>query len=1037
MNFAKYSIEKNRVVLTILAVVLVMGAVFYKSLSRDSMPPYTIRVATVVSSFPGAGPERVEELVTDKIEKIAQELPELKKVTSTSRTGLSVVNVELKMEVKPKDLQAVWDRLRRKLSTVQGLPDNVHPQLKDDGIGEVFGIAVGITSDGFSYKEIKAYADDLRDDLIKLEDAAKVEINGEQKERVFVKFNNAKLKSYGLTSSSLQNLIRSTNILSSGGEVNIEEERIILEPTGNFNSIDDIKSMLIPIGSNGEVLALEDITTVEKGYIYPQEQIVRINGKEAISLHISLKKGRNIIVLGEDIDRVLEDYNDILPVGLSVNRLASIDIYIDQKISDFMTNLIEAIAIVLCLMLFFLGMRTGLIIASLIPIVTMATLMIMGLMGVGLNQISLAALIMALGMMVDNGIVVSELIMVKMGEGVSAKQAAIEACKELFMPLLISTLTTSAAFLSFYLAESVMGDIMGPLFVVISIALLCSWIISLSIITLLCVYFLKVKKETPGKKAPFVDRLILGMKLKYKDLILWALAYKKTVLIGVFGLFCLSIYGFGFLSVLFFPDSDRNMITVDVNLPQGTKIESTTETVLAIEKFMEANLKVNEERTDGIVDWSSFIGKGPSSYDLGYTTQEGNSNYAHILINTTNFLVNGDLINKLDTYCFNTFPNAEIKVGLLGSGGGGTPIEVKVSGNDPDQLAIISESIKAKLFSISGTKNIKDDWGPKGKKFVIDINQDAAQTAGITNQDIATSLQTVLDGFKAGEYREEDKSIPIIMLSATSKEQSLASLETLNIYGQNSGKSVPLLQVAKIIPQWQYSKIKRLNLTRTINVQSELTQFGNANEIGTILTPWLEEQKANWEKGYSYALGGDAESSAENMGAVGKYIPLSGFIIIMLLIIQFNSFRKMTMIVLTIPMGIMGMVLGLLIFNVPFGFMAFLGVISLAGVVINNAIVLIDRIEFEETEMKRNEQDAVIAACLKRFRPIILSAATTVVGLVPLYLGGGAIWEPMAVTIMVGLALGTMITLVFIPSLYSVLYKVKFDNFVFKKELLD
>lgn len=1037
MNFAKFSIERNRVVLSILAVVLLMGAVFYKSLSRDSMPPYTIRVASIVSSFPGAGPERVEELVTDKIEKIAQELPELKKVTSTSRTGLSVVQVELKMEVKPENLQAVWDRLRRKLSSVQGLPSNVNPQLNDDGIGEVFGIAVGITSDGFSYKEVKEYVDDLRDDLIKLDAAAKVEINGAQEERVFVKFDNAKLKSYGLTSNSLQNLIRNTNILSSGGEVNIEEERIILEPTGNFNSLDDIKGMLIPVGQNGEVVALEDMTTVEKGYIYPPQQIVQINGKEAISLHISLKKGRNVIALGEEIDNILAEYNDKLPVGLSVSRLASIDTYIDLKISNFMSNLIQSVVIVLFVMLFFLGIRTGLIIASLIPIVIMATLMIMGLMDVGLNQISLAGLIMALGMLVDNGIVVSELIMVKMGEGVSAKNSAIEACKELFMPLLISTLTTSAAFLSFYMAESVMGDIMGPLFVVISIALLCSWVISLSIITLLCVYFLKVKKEIPGKKAPFVDRLILGMKLKYKDLILWALAYKKTVLIGVFGLFCLSIYGFGFLSVLFFPDSDRNMITIDVNLPQGTKIESTTETVLAIEKYIQDSLKVNETRIDGIVDWSSFIGKGPSSYDLGYATQEGNSNYAHILINTTNFLVNENMVNQLDAYCFNKFPNAEIKVGLLGSGGGGTPIEVKVSGDNPDQLAVISESIKAKLSTISGTKNIKDDWGPKGKKFVIDINQDAAQAAGITNQDIATSLQTVLDGFRAGEYREADKSIPIVMLSATSKEQSLASLETLNVYGQNSGKSVPLLQVASIIPQWQYSKIKRLNLTRTINVQSELTTTGNANDIGLVLQPWLEEQKVSWEKGYTYSLGGDAESSAENMGAVAKYLPLSGFIIIMLLIIQFNSFRKMTMIVLTIPMGIMGMVLGLLIFNVPFGFMAFLGVISLAGVVINNAIVLIDRIEFEETEMKRNEQDAVIAACLKRFRPIVLSAATTVVGLIPLYLGGGAIWQPMAVTIMVGLALGTMITLIFIPSLYSVLYKVKYDDFVFKKELLD
>ncbi|WP_068475300.1 efflux RND transporter permease subunit [Saccharicrinis aurantiacus] len=1031
MNFAKFSIDRNRVVLSILLVVMVMGLVFYQSLSRDSMPPYTVRVASIVSSFPGASPERVEELVTDKVEKIAQELPELKQITSTSRTGLSVVNVELKMEVAPDELQAVWDRLRRKIDGIQGLPNNVYPQLRDDGIGEVFGIAVGITSDGFSYKEMKEEADKLRNDLIKLNDAAKVEINGAQAQRVFIKFDNAKLKKYGLTSTSLQGIISSTNILNSGGEISIEDERIILEPTGSFNSVEDIKNMLIPIGQSNAVITLGDITNVEPGYIYPAEQIVRINGREGLSLHVSLKEGRNIIKLGEEIDIVLDQYNSRLPVGLTVSRLASIDTYIDAKISDFMTNLLQAIGIVLAVMLIFLGFRTGMVIASLIPIVTITTLMIMGLIDLGLNQITLAALIMALGMMVDNAIVVAESIMVKMEEGIDVKQAAIESASELFKPLLISTLTTSAAFLAFFMAESVMGDIMGPIFVVITIALVSSWLISLSIITLLCVFFLKVNKNS-NKKKGFLDRMIDGMKNQYRALIIWSLSWRKTVLFGILGLFFLSLFGFAFLDVLFFPDSDRNMITIDVNLPQGTKIERTSKTVFAIEQFIKDSLLVNDSSSDGITDWSSYIGKGPSAYDLGYNADEANSNYAHIIVNTSHFLANSMLVNKLDTYCYNNFPNADIKVGLLGSGGGGTPIEIKVSGNDPDKLAKISAIIKEKLFSINGTKNIKDDWGPKGKKFVIEINQRRAQLAGVTNQDIATSLQTVLDGFNAGEYREDDKSIPIVLLGADSNEQSLASLETINVYGQNSGKSVPLTQVARIIPKWQYTKIKRLNLTKTINVQSELTADGNANEITTLITPWLEDQKESWGEGYTYQLGGDAASSAENMGAVANYLPLSAFIIIMLLIIQFNSFRKMTMIVLTIPMGIIGMVLGLLIFNVPFGFMAFLGIISLAGIVINNAIVLVDRIEIEENENKRIPQDAIITACLQRFRPIVLATFTTVLGLVPLYLGGGAIWEPMAVTIMVGLLFGTVVTLLFIPTFYSVLYRINFKGFIYK-----
>ncbi len=1036
MNLTEFSINRNRVVLSILAVVMVMGMLFYASLSRDSMPPYTIRVASIVSSFPGASPERVEELVSDKIEKVAQELPELKVVKSTSRTGLSVVQVELKMEVKPEELQPVWDRLRRKLSTIQGLPSNVSPQLQDDGIGEVFGIAVGLISDGYDYTEMKDYADDLRDDLIKLEDAAKVELNGAQEERVFVEFENTKLKTYGLTSSRLKNIIGSTNILSSGGTINVEAERIILEPTGNFNDLKSIQEMLIPVGENGQVIALEDITTVKKGYINPPKQKVRINGMDAISLHVSLKEGANIIKLGEEIDVLLGEWQDKLPVGLEVSRLASIDKYIDLKISDFIGNLLQAIAIVLAVMLFFLGLRTGLVIASLIPIVTITTLMVMGLIDVGLNQISLAALIMALGMMVDNAIVVAESVMVKMEAGIPVKKAAIDSCSELFTPLLISTLTTSAAFLAFFMAESVMGDIMGPIFVVITIALLSSWIIALSIITLFCVFFLKVKPKEAGKVS-FLDRLINGLKLKYKNLILLALNWKKSVLVLIVFMFFLSIFGFGLLGFVFFPDSDRNMITVDINLPENTKIENTTSVVLALEDFMQKELKVTEDKPNGIVDWSAYIGEGPSAYDLGYNADEANSNYAHILINTSSFLVNNDMIEKLDAFSFENFPNADIKVGLLGSGGGGTPVEIEVSGDDPDKLASISEAIKAKLFTISGTKNIKDDWGPKGKKFVIDIDPNKAQTAGVTNQDIATSLQTVLDGFQAGEYREGDKSIPIVMKSNQNKQQSLSSLESLNIYAQSSGKSVPLLQVASIIPQWQYSKIKRVDLTRTIKVSSELTTTGNASEVTQAITPWLDEQKEIWGKDYTYELGGDAKSSAENMGAVAKYLPLSAFIIVMLLIIQFNSFRKMVMIVCTIPLGVIGMVLGLLLFGVPFGFMAFLGVISLAGIVINNAIVLVDRIEIEESELKRKPQDAIIAACLQRFRPILLATFTTVLGLVPLYLGGGEMWEPMAVTIMVGLLFGTVITLLFIPAFYSVMYKVNYKGYEFNEQLLD
>ena len=1036
MNLTQFSIEKNRITFTLLGTIIIMGMVLYQSLPRDSMPPYTVRVATIVTQFPGASPERVELLVTDKVEKKVQEIPELKEVESTSRSGLSVVTVTLKDETPPEKLQAVWDRLRRKLDDIDGLPQNVDPFLDDDGIGDVYGIAVGLISDGFSYADMKEYADDIKDDLIKLEDAAKVELGGEQDERVFVEFENAQLKEYGISSSILQNSITSTNILSSGGQINVENERIILEPTGNFNSIEDIREMLIPVGDGSQQVYLGDITRVVKGYIDPPTQRVRVNGQDAISLHVNLKEGANIIKLGENVDRVVKEWQSRLPMGLELIRLASMDTYIDVKINDFIVNLVQAIVIVLVVMLIFLGFRSGMVIASLIPIVVIMTLMLMGVINMGLNQVTLAALIMALGMMVDNAIVVAETIMVKMEAGIKAKKAAIEACSELFTPLLISTLTTSAAFLAFYLAESTMGDIVGPIFVVITLALLSSWIMALSVITLFCYLFLKIEKK--GEKKPgLVDRTIQKLKGYYKGIILWALARKYMVIGGIFGAFFLSIIGFGQIPFIFFPDSDRNLITVDINLPQGTKIERTSELVLEIEEYIKDSLLVNENRPNGILDWSSYIGEGPESYDQGYTPDEPNSSYAHMLVNISDAIYNLEMIGRLDKFCFEHFPNADIKVAALEGGGGGTPIEIQVAGEDPDELARISEKIKLKLSGISGTKNVKDDWGPKSKKFVIDIDQSRAQIAGISSQDIATSLQTVLDGFQTGEYREDDKSIPILMRSDASQQQSLESLETLNIYSQGTGKSVPLLQVASIIPQWQYAKILRFNLDRTIMVSSELREDGNASAITAAITPWLNEELKNWPQGYSYQFAGDAKNTEENMGAVFKYLPLSGFIIVLLLIIQFNSFRKMVMVTLTIPLGIIGVVIGLLAFQEPFGFMPFLGVISLAGIVINNAIVLIDRIEVEQNTLKRSTQDAVIAACLQRFRPILLATFTTVLGLIPLYLSGGEMWEGMAVSIMVGLLFGTVITLLFIPSFYSILYKVSYKEYSFNEELLD
>ena len=535
MNLTRIALEKNRVTIVVLLVVALLGLLGYQAMPRDSMPPYTVRVASVVTSFPGAGPERVEALITSKIEEVAQELPELKTVTSESRIGLSIVSVALKQEVAREELQAVWDRLRRKIETIRSdLPEGIHgPEVKDDGVGVVYGIVIGLTGDGFTFAELETYAKSLRDDLIKLPDAAEVRISGIQEERIYLQFNDARLAELGLSAQKIKNSISSTNIVFSGGEVSLEDERLVLEPTGSYADLDDLGRTLIAVGKGGSVY-LGDVTRIVRAYETPRRRLVKINGQPGLSLSVALSEGANIIQLGKEIDQLVALHQARLPLGITLNRVASQDLEVEKSVANFTNNLLQSVAIVLLSMLLFLGLRTGLVVASLIPMTIVATLFIMGILGIGLNQVSLAALIMALGMLVDNAIVVSEAIVVKMEKGTDAKEAAIESARELAVPLLVSSLTTSAAFLSFFLAASIMGEMMGPLFSVISIALLSSWLLSLTMVTLLAVFFIRAKRQaSQSEKSTFFDRL----NGQYKELLLKALARPYSFMGIIGGLF--------------------------------------------------------------------------------------------------------------------------------------------------------------------------------------------------------------------------------------------------------------------------------------------------------------------------------------------------------------------------------------------------------------------------------------------------------------------------------------------------------------------
>lgn len=1030
MNITKISIENNRVTILLVVIITILGLLGYSQLSRDAMPPFTIRTCQVITQFPGASPDRVETLVTDKLEKVIQEIPELKTVTSESRTGMSIIKVELQTDVHKDDLQAVWDKVRRKIDGIRNdLPDNIFgPNVNDDGLGVTYGIQLGLQSDGFSYAEMEDYADKIRNHLIKLEEVSRIEIGGIREERVFVEFDNAKLTQYGLSANQIKNAISTTNIVFPGGEINLNKERIVLEPTGNYEQVEDIKNTLIPV-KKADFVKLSDIANIWLGYETPQQNIVKINGKPGLSLALSLKEGANLTKLGEKIDQEILEYNAQFPHGLSVDRIASQDKYVNYRVNTFVSNVIQSIAVVLLVMLLFLGVRTGMVVASLIPITMAMSLMLMNFFDVGLNQVSLAALIMALGMLVDNSIVVSEAILVKMKQGLSPREAAIDSARELTIPLLISTLTTSAAFLAFFLADGAMGEMMGNIFIVITIALLSSWIIALSFVAMLSVWFIRNKKEKVGsdhkEKSDFFDTL----NAKYKLILIWVLNKPKRFITIIVVAFFASFLIFPKLPFIFMPELDRNLVVVDINLPQGTKIEETEGLVNEIGEYINANLKIDadaSETKDGVVDFTSFISKGPNSYDLGYQQQQPNSGYAHMLLNTSSYPANAKIVEELDKYTYENFPDAEVSVHSLGPAGGAKyDVSIRIAGNDGEKLLGISEQLKAKLSKLDGTQTINDDWGPKIKKVVVDINQYRAGLAGVTNQDIAISLRTALTGFEIGDYRDQEGNIPIVLQNASANVIEVNELESITVFSQMTGRNVPLAQVADVDIAWQQAKIMRKDLTRTITVSCNTKPGTTAAEITRQLKPYLKEVSKEWENGYTYSFGGESESSAEAMGAVALNLPFAAFIILLLLIIQFNSFRKTFIVLSSIPLGIIGVLLGLFVFRSYFGFMAFMGLVALAGIVVNNAIVLLDRIEIEQLEFRKKPYQAIIDAAQQRFRPILLTTFTTVLGLIPLYLGGGLMWEPLAVAIMVGLLFATIITLLFVPALYKLLYKVK------------
>lgn len=1026
MNVTKFAIDYNRFTYFLVIALTLFGINSYFNLPKAQDPGFTIRTVAITTYFAGATPQRIEELITDKIEQEIQQIPELDFVSSDSLAGVSVINANFKQEYK--EMQPIFDKVRRKVERIQkDLPNGASTSIVNDEYGDVFGVIYTLTGDGFAYKELKTAANEIRDELLLLNQVAKVEIHGNQAEVIFVEYNNAKLQKLGLSSTKLKSALQSVNILSSGGEIVIGSERIVLEPTGNFESIDDIKRTVISIPNSSKVIYLEDIANVYRGYKDPKQSAVHSTGKPALAIAISMKKGGNILELGKVLKSVIPSIQAKYPHGLELEMIEFQPDLVEKSINDFMINLAQAIAIVFITMFLFLGLRTGIVVSLIVPSVMLITFVVMELFGIGINKMSLAALIIALGLLVDSGIVMAEGILVRMERGEDKIKAAIATGKEMLVPLLTSALTTSAAFLPILLAKSAVGEFTGDIARVVTISLILSWVLALTFIPLLAVGFMRVKVKTDKTSNNFSDR---GYKI-YRAVLVVALKYKYLFLLFVALLFMLSIKGLGLVPKVFIPGSTDPIVNAKFDMPVGTSIETTEAIAYDIEQYLQKEWHICKEEAkegkNGVLNWMTFIGTGAPRFVLGYDPGSPSTRHIALVANMTDYRMIPDLEKAVKAYALKKYPDLQVQLKKLGNGPPvDYPVVIRVLGKEKDVLYKLVADIKAKLYQIPEVSAVNDSWGAPSKKLLVKVNQERARRAGVSSEDVALSLKSSLSGTDLTQYREGSTLIPVTLRLNTSDRNDLSKIEGMTIY--SSGTKIPLKQVADIELGWEAGLIKRRNRLKAITINVQLNKGVTATQVNNVILPWLEKEAKQWQRGYKYELGGELEASGEAGASIRAVLPLTAMVIILLLVWQFNSIRRPFIILLTIPLGMIGVTPGLIMAETIFGFFTLLGVVSLSGIIINNAIVLLDRIKIEIEENGLNSTDAIFEACQQRLRPILLTTATTLGGMLPLWLSHDPMFETMAVAIIFGLLFATVLTLVFVPVLYTILFRVSFKE---------
>lgn len=1015
MNLGEASIRYKTSLLVMMTFLFVGGLLAYQSMGRLEDPEFTIKQAQIRTPYPGATAEEVEKEVTDRIERAVQQLGALDYVESTSMKGMSIVEPTIKDKYDKTTLPQVWDELRRKINDMQAqLPPGAGPSIVNDDFGDVYGVFFALTGEGYSYADLRNIAKFLQRELLTVVDVAKIELVGDQPEVVYIELARDKMAQFGVPRQAIYQMLRDKNLVENAGQVKAGSETITLRPTGEITDVSEFGDLLIsgdyfPQTAGAEpqrLVYLRDVATITRGYQDPPTYLFRVDGKPAVGLAISTVQGGNVVVMGEALTARMQQLaaRNVIPFGIKWHKISIQSEAVTASIQGFVINLVEAVAIVIIVLLLFMGLRSGLIIGVVLLVTIVGSFVFMKMQGIMLERISLGALVIALGMLVDNAIVITEGMLIRIGKGEDRIAAARKVVGQNSIPLLGATVIAILAFAAIGASQDSTGEYCRSLFQVIMISLGFSWVTAVTLTPLLCAIFLK--PVASGDADPYSK----GFFLVYRRALVSSLRHRYLVAGVTVATLVVAIIGFGRVDKSFFPPSTRGQFMVDVWLPEGTHIRDTEKQAIAVEKYLQGLKEVT--------DVSTFIGRGAPRFLLTYTPEKPNNSYAFLLVSVKDATTIPQLIVKVQSDLEKSWSNIipQTYMFVLGPGDP-SKIQIRVSGPDIAQLRSLSNSVAGIMRQDGGLMAIQSDWRDMVKDLRPVLAEAQARQNGIERKDVANLLAESFDGRQIGVFRDGDDLLSIVARSPEAERLDLNNIRSLQIWSPAAGRNIPLEQVVSDYQTvFTDNNIKRRDRTRTITIKAN-PRTELASDVLARLMPKIDALKL--PSGYAIAYGGEYEDSAKAQNSlIGKVIACI-IMMILIVILLFNNLRQPLIIWLTVPLTLIGVTAGLLAFNQPFGFMALLGLLSLSGMQIKNAIVLIDEMNQQVSEGKPMFE-AIVVSGVSRIRPVMMAAATTVLGMAPLL--KDAFFVAMAVTIMAGLTLACVLTLIVVPVITAIIF---------------